>query len=114
MKYQMRILQGVKLAAVLAVALAMGARAKNNVTAGAMASAATPGRAVHAHLLLAKEPPRRYRAERQLLKARPLIETTSIAGALGRRFSFEPVPKGCLFQSQFRRTQCLHCFRFRC
>ena len=43
MKYQMRILQGVKLAAVLAVALAMGACAKNNVTDGAMASAATPG-----------------------------------------------------------------------
>ena len=44
MKHQMRILQGLKLAAVLAVALSMGACAKNNVGAdGAMASAATPG-----------------------------------------------------------------------
>ena len=44
MKYQMRILQGWKLAAVVAVALSMGACAKNNVGAdGAMASAATPG-----------------------------------------------------------------------
>ena len=44
MKQQMRILQGLKLAAVLAVALSMGACAKNNVGAdGAMASAATPG-----------------------------------------------------------------------
>ena len=39
MKYQMRILQGWKLAAVVAVALSMGACAKNNVGAdGAMAS----------------------------------------------------------------------------
>ena len=44
MKYQMRILQGLKLAAVLAVALSMGACANKNVGAdGAMASAATPG-----------------------------------------------------------------------
>jgi peptidoglycan-associated lipoprotein len=44
MKYQMRILQGWKLAAVVAVALSMGACAKNNLGAdGAMASAATPG-----------------------------------------------------------------------
>ena len=44
MKYQMRILQGWKLAAVVAVALSIGACAKNNVGAdGAMASAATPG-----------------------------------------------------------------------
>ena len=45
MKYQMRILQGWKLAAVVAVALSMGACAKNNVGGadGAMASAATPG-----------------------------------------------------------------------
>ena len=44
MKYQMRILQGLKLAAVLAVALSMGACAnKNPLTDGAMASAATPG-----------------------------------------------------------------------
>ena len=44
MKYQMRILQGWKLAALVAVALSMGACAKNNVgTDGAMASAATPG-----------------------------------------------------------------------
>ena len=44
MNYQMRILQGWKLAAVVAVALSMGACAKNNVGAdGAMASAATPG-----------------------------------------------------------------------
>ena len=44
MKYQKRILQGWKLAAVVAVALSMGACAKNNVGAdGAMASAATPG-----------------------------------------------------------------------
>ena len=42
MKYQMRILQGLKLAAVLAVALSMGACAKNAAD-GAMASAATPG-----------------------------------------------------------------------
>ena len=44
MKHQMRILQGLKLAAVLVVALSMGACAKNNVgPEGAMASAATPG-----------------------------------------------------------------------
>jgi peptidoglycan-associated lipoprotein len=44
MKYQMRILQGWKLAAVVAVALSMGACAKNNIGPdGAMASAATPG-----------------------------------------------------------------------
>ena len=44
MNYQMRILQGLKLAAVLAVALSMGACANKNVGAdGAMASAATPG-----------------------------------------------------------------------
>jgi peptidoglycan-associated lipoprotein len=44
MKHQMRILQGFKLAAVLAVALSMGACANKNIGAdGAMASAATPG-----------------------------------------------------------------------
>src|SRR5438105_11577306 len=44
MKDQMRILQGLKLAAVLAVALSMGACANKNIGAdGAMASAATPG-----------------------------------------------------------------------
>src|SRR3954469_11388584 len=44
MKHQMRILQGLKLAAVVAVALSMGACAKNAVgPEGAMASAATPG-----------------------------------------------------------------------
>src|SRR6201988_1561399 len=43
MKYQMRILQGLKLAAVLAVALSMGACANKNVAADAMANAATPG-----------------------------------------------------------------------
>jgi peptidoglycan-associated lipoprotein len=44
MNYQMRILQGLKLAAVFAVALSMGACANKNVGAdGAMASAATPG-----------------------------------------------------------------------
>ena len=44
MKHQMRILQGLKLAAVLAVALSMGACANKNFGAdGAMASAATPG-----------------------------------------------------------------------
>ena len=44
MKHQMRILQGLKLAAVLAVALSMGACAnKNGAGADAMASAATPG-----------------------------------------------------------------------
>ena len=43
MKYQMRILQGLKLAAVLAVALSMGACANKNFGANAMAGAATPG-----------------------------------------------------------------------
>ena len=45
MKHQMRILQGMKLAAVLAVALSMGACAnKNGMGANdAMANAATPG-----------------------------------------------------------------------
>ena len=43
MKNQMRILQGLKLAAVLAVALTMGACANKNVGSDAMASAATPG-----------------------------------------------------------------------
>src|ERR1700721_2753104 len=44
MKYEMRILQGLKLAAVLAVALSMGACANKNMGAdGAMANAATPG-----------------------------------------------------------------------
>jgi peptidoglycan-associated lipoprotein len=44
MKYQMRILQGFKLAAVLAVALSMGACAnKNGLGMDANASAATPG-----------------------------------------------------------------------
>jgi len=43
MKYQMRILQGLKLAAVLAVALSMGACANKNVGMDANASAATPG-----------------------------------------------------------------------
>ena len=44
MKYQMRILQGWKLAAVVAVALSMGACANKNLGAdAAMASAATPG-----------------------------------------------------------------------
>src|SRR6202047_5685368 len=43
MKYQMRIVQGLKLAAVLAVALSMGACANKNLGADAMASAATPG-----------------------------------------------------------------------
>ena len=43
MKHQMRILQGLKLAAVLAVALSMGACANKNLADGAMASAATPG-----------------------------------------------------------------------
>jgi len=44
MKHQMRILQGLKLAAVLSVALSMGACAKNNLGAeNAMANAATPG-----------------------------------------------------------------------
>ena len=39
----MKYLQGMKLVAVLAVALSMGACAKNPLTDGAMASAATPG-----------------------------------------------------------------------
>src|SRR5258705_1393516 len=44
MKNQMSILQGLKLAAVLAVALSMGACANKNFGAdGAMASAAAPG-----------------------------------------------------------------------
>jgi peptidoglycan-associated lipoprotein len=43
MKHQMRILQGLKLAAVLAVALSMGACANRNLADGAMASAAAPG-----------------------------------------------------------------------
>ncbi|MBV9564272.1 MAG: peptidoglycan-associated lipoprotein Pal [Bradyrhizobium sp.] len=43
MKYRMRILQGLKLAAVLAVALSMGACANKNLTMDANASAATPG-----------------------------------------------------------------------
>ncbi len=45
MMKQMRILQGIKLAAVLAVALSMGACANNNGVGadGAMAGAATPG-----------------------------------------------------------------------
>ena len=43
MKHPMRILQGLKLAAALAIALLMGACAKNSLTDGAMASAATPG-----------------------------------------------------------------------
>ena len=44
MKHQMRILQGLKLAAVLVVALSMGACANKNLGDGAMASAATtPG-----------------------------------------------------------------------
>jgi peptidoglycan-associated lipoprotein len=43
MKHPMRILQGLKLVAVLAVALSMGACAKNNLDANAMGNAATPG-----------------------------------------------------------------------
>src|SRR6202007_708024 len=43
MKNQMRILQGLKLAAVLAVALSMGACANKNLGMDANASAATPG-----------------------------------------------------------------------
>src|SRR3954454_20366873 len=44
MKHQMRILQGLKLAAVLAVALSMGACAnKNPLGSDPMANAATPG-----------------------------------------------------------------------
>jgi peptidoglycan-associated lipoprotein len=39
----MRILQGLKLAAVLAVALSMGACANKNLASDAMANAATPG-----------------------------------------------------------------------
>ena len=43
MNHQKRILQGLKLAAVLAVALSMGACANKNLGTDAMASAATPG-----------------------------------------------------------------------
>src|SRR5436309_13410557 len=43
MKHPMRILQGLKMAAVLAIALSMGACANKNLGADAMASAATPG-----------------------------------------------------------------------
>src|SRR5262249_15368840 len=43
MRNQMRILQGLKLAVVLAVALTMGAGPKKNVGSDAMASAASPG-----------------------------------------------------------------------
>ena len=43
MKHQKRILQGLKLAAVLAVALSMGACANKGVGTDAMASAAVPG-----------------------------------------------------------------------
>jgi len=43
MKHQKRILQGLKLAAVLAVALSMGACANKSVGNDAMASAAVPG-----------------------------------------------------------------------
>ncbi len=43
MKHPMRILQGLKLAAVLAVALSMGACANKNAATDAMANAATPG-----------------------------------------------------------------------
>jgi peptidoglycan-associated lipoprotein len=43
MKHQMRILQGLKLAAALAVALSMGACANKSVGSDAMASAAVPG-----------------------------------------------------------------------
>lgn len=43
MKHPMRILQGLKLAAVLAVALSMGACANKNLASDAMANAATPG-----------------------------------------------------------------------
>jgi len=43
MKHPMRILQGLKFAAVVAAALSMGACAKNPLTDGAMASSATPG-----------------------------------------------------------------------
>src|SRR5262245_19416020 len=43
MKNTMRLLQGLKLAAVLAVALSMGACANKNLGTDAMASSATPG-----------------------------------------------------------------------
>jgi peptidoglycan-associated lipoprotein len=43
MKKPMRILQGLKLVAVVALALSMGACANKNIGADAMASAATPG-----------------------------------------------------------------------
>ena len=43
MKHPMRILQGLKLVAVLAVALSMGACANKNAATDAMANAATPG-----------------------------------------------------------------------
>src|ERR1700750_1516690 len=43
MKHQKRILQGLKLAAVLAVALSMGACANRNLGTDAMASSAAPG-----------------------------------------------------------------------
>jgi peptidoglycan-associated lipoprotein len=43
MKHPMRILQGLKLAAVVAVALSMGACAKQNALGDAQANAATPG-----------------------------------------------------------------------
>jgi peptidoglycan-associated lipoprotein len=43
MKHQKRILQGLRLAAVLAVALSMGACANKSVGTDAMASAAVPG-----------------------------------------------------------------------
>ena len=43
MNQPMRILQGLKLAAVVALALSMGACANKNLGADAMASAATPG-----------------------------------------------------------------------
>ena len=43
MKHPMRILQGLKLAAVVAIALSMGACAKQNAGLDANASAATPG-----------------------------------------------------------------------
>ncbi|WP_441238432.1 peptidoglycan-associated lipoprotein Pal [Bradyrhizobium sp. 930_D9_N1_4] len=43
MKYPTRILQGLKLAAVVAIALSMGACANKNAATDAMANAATPG-----------------------------------------------------------------------
>jgi peptidoglycan-associated lipoprotein len=43
MKYHVRVLQGLKVAAVLAVALSLGACANKNLGTDAMASAATPG-----------------------------------------------------------------------